>query len=81
MYIEAITLMENYKAACELQRKINPDLKTNTGAKLLLNQKKLYLQEQKRYIDEIKENIGSHMQDNTEDQIREEENNNVGISE
>jgi hypothetical protein len=53
-------------------------------AKLLLNQKNYILKNKKitdNEIDEIKESFRSHMQDNMEDQLREEQTNNVGATE
>jgi hypothetical protein len=51
------TSTENYKAAYELWRKRNTNLRTNMDAKLLLNQKNYILQNKKitdTEIDEIK---------------------------
>jgi hypothetical protein len=41
------TSTENYKAAYELWRKRNPNLRTNMDAKLLLNQKNYILKNEK----------------------------------
>jgi hypothetical protein len=78
------TSTENNKAAYELWRKRNPNLRTNMDAKLLLNQKNYILKNKKitdTEIDEIKEGFRPRMQDNTEDQLREEQTNNVGATE
>jgi hypothetical protein len=84
MNIEATTLTENYKVAYTLWRERYPHLRTNTDAKLLLNQTNYILKNKKITdieIDEIKENIGN-IQDNTENNIRFEENkNSVGTNE
>jgi hypothetical protein len=49
MYVKATTLMENDKAVYELWQKRNPNLRTNTKAKLLLNQKNYILRNNKNY--------------------------------
>jgi hypothetical protein len=74
---------ENYKAAYELWRKRNPNLRTNMDAKLLLNQKNYIIRKKitDTEIDEIKESFRPRMQDNTEDQLREEQTNNAGATE
>jgi hypothetical protein len=84
LYVIYRTSTENYKAAYELLRKINPNLTTNRDAKLLLNQKNYILRNKKitdTEIDEIKESFRPGMQDNTEDQLREEQRNNAGVTE
>jgi hypothetical protein len=85
MHIKATTLTENYNVAYELWRERNPNLRTNTDAKLLLNQTNYILQNKKitdTETDEIKENIRHDTQDNTQNNIRDEENNsNVGTNE
>jgi hypothetical protein len=75
IYRKATTSTENYKVAYELWRERNRNLRTNIDAKLLLNQKYYILKSKKitdNEIDQIKENIRHHMQDNTENNIREE---------
>jgi hypothetical protein len=65
-------------------RKRNPNLRANMDAKLLLNQKNYILKNKKitdSEIDEIKESFRPRMQDNTEDQLRDEQTNNVGATE
>jgi hypothetical protein len=82
--VKGRTSTENYKAAYELWRKRNPNLRTNMDAKLLLNKKNYILKNKKitdTEIDEIKESFRPRMQDNTEDQLREEQTNNVGATE
>jgi hypothetical protein len=84
LYVKDRTSTENYKAAYELLRKRNPNLRTNMDANLLLNQKNYILKNKKitdSEIDEIKESFRPRMQDNTEDQLRDEKTNNVGATE
>jgi hypothetical protein len=78
------TSTENFKAAYELWRKRNPNLRTNMDAKVLLNQKNYILKNKKitdTEIDEIKESFRLHMQDNMEGQLREEQTNIIGATE
>jgi hypothetical protein len=73
LYIKGTTLTENYKAAYELWRKINPNLRANTHAKLVLNQKNYILKNKKisdSEIEELKISFRPHMQDNMEDKLR-----------
>jgi hypothetical protein len=62
-----------------------PKFEKNMDAKLLLNQKNYILKNKKITdieIGEIKENIRHHTEDNTENSIRDEENNSsVGTNE
>jgi hypothetical protein len=84
VYIKATILTENYKAAYELWRERNPNLRTNIGTKLLLNPKNYIIKNKKIAdieIDEIKERKRHHTQDNTENNIRQEQNNSVGTNE
>jgi hypothetical protein len=83
-YVKETTSTENYKAAYELWRKRNLNLKTSMDVKLLLNQKNYILKNKKitdTEINEIMEDFRPRMQDNTEDQLREEQTNNVHTTE
>jgi hypothetical protein len=80
MYIKETTLTENYKLPYELWRERNPNLRTNIDAKSLLNHKNYILKNKK--ITDIEIDETKNTQDNTENNMREEENNSsVGTNE